>query len=113
MFQILTHKGEKHLLDAEAKYSALNPLLSSLHNPAMKHTAVKPLLDTLQGSEVFRGSGRDVTRRGLGVLQDDTDGEHFRGGVIRQLEVIQRRTAPQDKIPKVRLVIEEVAPWEL
>lgn len=107
MFQIFSNKSEKHLLDAEAKYSAVDPHLACLYPGAKRFTATKPLLDSLQGNATFSGSGKETVRRGLGVLRDDTDGEHFRAGVIRQLEVLQRRSSQA----KVRLVIEEVPPW--
>jgi hypothetical protein len=104
MFQIFSNKSNRHQLDAEAKYSAVNPILAGLYNPAEKHSAVKPILDTLQANTVFSTTGKDTTRKGIGVLEDDTDGEHFKEGVIRQLEVLQRRS----KVSKLQITIEEV-----
>lgn len=107
MFQVFSPRAEKHMLDAEAKYSAINPLLAGLHNSAQKFTAVKPLLDSMQQNTTFSGSGKETVRQGVGIILDDTDGEHFREGVIKQLEVLQRRS----KDYKVRITIEEATPW--
>lgn len=101
--ELYTNRSEKHQLDVEAKYSALSPLLAGLYSPTQKFSAIKPILDSMQADTVFSTTGKETTRKGIGILRDDTDGEFFREGVIRQLEVMQRRS----RVAKIRLTVEE------
>lgn len=75
-----------------------------------KYTAVKHLLDCLTAPKSNLALVRQAARqkRGLfiplGVIRDDTDGEHGLGGCVRRLDVRQEMAERH----AVRLVIQEV-----
>ncbi len=73
---VTLHRPKRSLLDADAKYGA-----------------VKPLLDVLQPSRTYARSlaGRSVhdVAGGLALLRDDRDGEGGLDGCIRELRVVQ------------------------
>lgn len=96
--EIFTNRSAKHQLDAEAKYSALSPLMAGLYSTTQKFSAVKPVLDSMQADTVFSTTGKETTRKGISILRDDTDGEFYEEGVIKQLAVIQKRS----RVAKIR-----------
>lgn len=63
-------------------------------------------MDYLQGNTSFHTTGEKTIRLDVGILTDDTDGEFYIKGVVRQLEVRQRKTM---EVPRIKLAIEEIA----
>lgn len=73
---VTLHRPARSLLDADAKYGAVKPLLDVLQPP-------RAYSRRLGGRTI-----RDVTS-GLGLLRDDGDGEGMLTGCVRDLRVVQ------------------------